>query len=176
MKKISFSMFFGVFMIVSFHGSILRADHEHEPFHQIAHRALEQIWQELNFCNLYVLSANDPRLPRPLVRADKAIINRHGRLLAYYAENLSQGGYELEFKNPNGSYQHTIQFSPNDLNFRTPYQGNVAHANRFFTPQGPDVHYYCMSRHVALPDFLYCVEEQFIHLISYQLCRFRFPS
>ncbi len=139
---------------------------------EFAQHVQDRVWSELQDCGLTRMSATDPRLPRPRVPADDAVVNKHGRLLAYsYFYNYGQ--VRFEFKNPNGGMSHEMSLYGQDIGFLTPKMGTVAWSNHTETPQGTQISYWCRSQKVFdFESFNTCVEKYYVKVISNQLCQF----
>lgn len=143
-------------------------------FANVAEQAVNATWRELSYCGLVVLRANDPRLPFPMVPAQLAVVNRYGRLLAYYNQNYGFG-LQHEFKNPNGSYVHAAYSDSRGVQFVTPYAGTVAYANQVVSVGGAIVQFNCQGRPlISERDFQMCVRRTFVSVIAQQLCRFAY--
>jgi hypothetical protein len=153
-------------------GNRAAADHSSDYLPRLAQQAVDSTWRELSRCGLNVFRANDPRLPMPLVPAQLAVVNRYGKLLAYYQKDYGFG-IRHEFKNPNGSLPHRAQADGRNLRFVTPYAGAVATANLVVTPSGPSVQFFCQNRPIfSEHEFGMCVRQTFVTVIARQLCRF----
>lgn len=124
----------------------------------------------LEDCGLTILDHEDPRLPRPQVPADHAIVGRGGQLLAY-TNYETFGGNLIEFKNPNGGLTHTIQFSSEAISYVTPYAGTIAITNRSRTVAGWSFRFLCRSQYVDFATYGACVQANFIDVVTAQLCR-----
>ncbi|NBT57980.1 hypothetical protein EBT16_04265, partial [bacterium] len=91
-------------------------------FSDVAQRTIQEIWSQLRFYGLLDLNPWDPSLPKPQVPALKAIVSQRTGLLAYFDEENGLGATTLVFKNPNGSYRHSVSFNRNNIEYVTPYQ------------------------------------------------------
>lgn len=143
-----------------------------ERFSGTAYQSVRQIMNDLQRWGLLEMSPWHPSLPRPQVPALKAIVSRTRGLLAYYDEENGWGATSLIFKNPNGSYPHSVTFNREGIRFVTPFKGTVAHANRFMTVNGPGFNFYCQSRPVTEQNFYYCIDRLFNNVIVQQLIRY----
>lgn len=143
-----------------------------DSFSNMGYRSMEEVWRRLNFLGLLEMNPWDPALPRPQVPALRAVVSRRAGLLAYYDEETGIGFSTLVFKNPNGGYRHSVSFNRDSVEFLTPYQGTVAHANRFMTVNGPAFNLYCQSRLVNEPTFYQCIDRLFVQVIVNQLKRY----
>lgn len=141
-------------------------------FSGLAYQNVRQIMNDLQRWGLLEMSPWHPSLPRPQVPALKAIVSRTRGLLAYYDEENGWGATSLVFKNPNGSYPHSVTFNRDGIRFVTPYKGTVAHANRYMTVNGPGFNFYCQSRPVTERNFYYCIDRLFNNVIVQQLIRY----
>lgn len=141
-------------------------------FSQVAYQSTQQIFRDLQRWGLLEMNPWHPSLPRPQVPALKAIVSRTRGLLAYYDEENGWGATSLVFKNPNGSYPHSVTFDREGIRFVTPFKGTVAHANRFMTVNGPGFNFYCQSRLVTEQNFYYCIDRLFTEVIVRQLIRY----
>lgn len=130
-------------------------------FSDVAQRTIQEIWSQLRFYGLLDLNPWDPSLPKPQVPALKAIVSQRTGLLAYFDEENGLGATTLVFKNPNGSYRHSVSFNRNNIEYVTPYQGTVAAARAF--------NFYCLSRPVSEENFYSCIDRLFIRVIVDQL-------
>ena len=144
---------------------------DHGNFEELASFTHASVWRDLNRCGLLRLKAHDPRLPWPMVPADEAVVTRYGRLLAYTYRDFLSLGDRIEFKNPNGSFPHTIRLSKDFIFFVTPYSGIVARAERYSTATGPKLRLNCRNWEVPPEEFNRCIDREFVGLISDQLCR-----
>lgn len=124
----------------------------------------------LEDCGLTVVDHEDPRVPRPQVPADNAIVGRNGNLLAYTNYETGAGNL-IEFKAPNGGSTHTILFSSESISYSTPYAGTVAFTSRFRTVDGWHFRFICRSQTVDFATYSACVQAYFIDVITSQLCR-----
>lgn len=123
----------------------------------------------LQKCGLVEMNAYDPRLPRPQVPADTAIVNKRGRVLAYYIQFNNYGTTQI-LKNPNGGMVHSVTYSREHIQWVTPLAGTIAHGNRFMTVGGPGYNLYCRSVPVLFPAFQACVQQGFVDVVVAQLC------
>ena len=140
-----------------------------QSFSGIGIKTMEQTWTELKSVGLFEMDPWDPRLPHPQVPALKAVVSSRVGLLAYFDEEIYGWGTNLVFKNPNGSYRHSVFYSRDAIKFVTPYQGTVAHANRYMTVDGPGYNFYCQRHPVTEFAFYQCVDSLFIKVIVNQL-------
>jgi hypothetical protein len=125
---------------------------------------------DLQGCGLTLLDHEDPRLPRPQVPADDAVVGRFGQLLAY--TNFESGlGNLLEFKAPNGGQSHSITFTSEDIRYTTPYAGTVAIQTRFRTVDGWHHRFLCQSQYVSFAVYQDCVKRLWTDVVTGQLCR-----
>lgn len=138
----------------------------------VGYQSIQEVWSQLRFYGLLELSPWHPALPRPQVPALKAVVSQRAGLLAYYDEENGIGASTLVFKNPNGGFRHSVSFNRDQIQFVTPYQGTVAHANRFMTVGGPGYNFYCQSRPVTEQGFYNCINRLFIRVIVDQLRRY----
>jgi len=138
----------------------------------VGFRSVETTFTQLKFYGLLELSPWHPALPRPQVPAVRAIASQRNGLLAYYDEENGGAATTLVFKNPNGGYRHSVSFNRDAIQFVTPYQGTVAHANRYLTVNGPGYNFYCQSRPVTEPVFYSCIDKLFVQVIVDQLRRY----
>lgn len=143
-----------------------------QSFPNLGYQTVQEIWTQLRYYGLLEMNAWDVTLPRPQVPALRAVVSVRNGLLAYYDEETGFGGSTLVFKNPNGGLRHSVSFNRETIQFTTPYQGNVAHANGFMTVNGPGYHFYCQSRPVTEAAFYRCIEQRFVRLIVDQLRRY----
>jgi hypothetical protein len=143
-----------------------------QSFSDLSTRAIRQVWRELKTYGLLEMNPWDPALPRPQVSALRAVVSRRNGLLAYYDEEVGFGYSTLLFKNPNGGYRHWVSSNRNEIQFVTPYQGTVAHANAVMTVYGPAYNFYCQSRLVTESNFYQCIDRLFIRVIVDQLRRY----
>jgi hypothetical protein len=143
-----------------------------QSFSNISYRSIHEIWRQLHYFGLLEMNPWDPNLPRPQVSALKAVVSRRAGLLVYYDEEMAFGESTLLFKNPNGGYRHSVSFTRDAIQFVTPYQGTVAHANQFMTVNGPGFNYYCQSRWVSEQGFYQCIDRLFVQVIVDQLKRY----
>ena len=134
-------------------------------FPQAGRESVQNVKQALQKCGLVEMDAYDPRLPRPQVPADTAILNQAGALLAYY---IGTAGFQA-FKTPNGV--HSVSYGRQGIQWVTPYFGTVAHGNRFMTVAGPGYNLYCNSVPVNYAGFQACVQQGWVDVIVNQLCR-----
>ncbi len=140
---------------------------------QIARDAAQAVADGLNDCGLLRWNAYDPRLPRPLIPAQEAVVSPSTGLLAYYNDWFGYGGEVLEWKSPNGGQNHNVSFNNEQIAFVTPYQGTVAHGNGYVTPFGVGFNFYCFSQPLAnVNQFYQCIQANFVNVIVQQLCRF----
>lgn len=140
-----------------------------ETLSDVGYKAMNQTWTELKSFGLLEMDPWDPRLPRPQVPALKAVVSKRVGLLAYFNEEYGGGGTTLVFKNPNGGQRHSVSFNQGWVGFVTPYQGTIAHANRFMTVDGPGYNFYCQSQPVTELAFYQCIDSLFIKVIVNQL-------
>lgn len=143
----------------------------------IANHATETIGQKLTECGLSLIDPTTPGLPYPRRDARYAVVNQHGRALAYFLQVYGNGA-EWLWMNPDGSYRHSIRFNNSQIQFTTPWAGNVASANRYVTVGGAGYNFYCRSsldngyRPIpGLEPFMQCVHRNFVDVITRQLCR-----
>lgn len=136
---------------------------------EVGYKAINETWNELKFAGLLEMDPWDPRLPRPQVPALKAVVSQRVGLLAYFNEEYYGGGTTLVFKSPNGGQRHSVSFNQHWIGFLTPYQGTIAHANRFMTVNGPGYNFYCQSQPVTEFAFYQCIDSLFIKVIVNQL-------
>ncbi len=141
-------------------------------FTQMANESVEVVWAELKNYGIERWDAYHPLLPRPQVPAKFAVVNSQRRVLAYFDEEFNVGGSSYVFKATNGGMRHTVSFNWNEIQFVTPYMGNVAHANQFMTANGPGYNYLCRSQYVNFLGFKSCVTYNWINVIVRQLIRY----
>jgi hypothetical protein len=139
------------------------------PFPKVGNRAVSLVWERLEQCGLTRVSAFHPSLPPPSVPAQEAILSPRGELLAYYMEEYG-GGFSASFKNPNGSYKHSVSYNNGHIRFVTPYVGVVAQGNTFATVGAVGMNLYCRSVPVDSPLFLDCIEAGWVNQIVGLLC------
>ncbi|MCX6103342.1 MAG: hypothetical protein NT000_08790 [Proteobacteria bacterium] len=136
---------------------------------QLAYQTINETWTRLGSVGLLEMNPWDTRLPRPQVPALKAVVNQRLRLLAYYNEENIGLGTTFVFNNPNGGQRHSVSFNTDWISFLTPYQGTVAHANRYMTVNGQGYNFYCQSTPVTEQGFYNCIDHLFISVIVNQL-------
>jgi hypothetical protein len=143
-------------------------------FMRLGQQALDRTLADVQACGLKIVSPYDLLLPRPQVPADEAIVTRANQLLAYTTWEVLNNANWFTIKNPNGSYPHRIAFGEKAVEFTTPQTGRVAFADRYYTVSGPVVRFFCRGFQVRdEQEFNYCVEQNFVKVLSQQLCRFQ---
>lgn len=130
----------------------------------------EQTLTNLQACGLTRVDHEDPRLPRPRVDADEAIVGRGGQVLAYtnYVTGLSN---LIEIKNPNGGLVHSIAWTSESIEYMTPFVGSVAATTRSRSIDGWRFRFLCRSRYVSYEAYKDCVASEWIDVVTSQLCR-----
>lgn len=164
MKKVVLSILLASFMF----GSV-KSQAAPPSFPEYGYHVVREIWDQLLYYGLLKMDPRDPSLPAPQVPALNAVVSKRVGLLAYYDEENGLMGTTLVFKNPDGGQRHSVSFDRNDIEFVTPYQGTVAHANSFTTPNGPGYNFYCQNRPVTEQSFYECVDRLFVRVIVEKL-------
>ena len=167
MKKALFSLWIGIVIFGSWKSQALPSS-----LSSVGLNSVQHTFTQLRFYGLLELSPWHPNLPHPQVPALKAIVSQLNGLLAYYDEENGPGFTTLVFKNPNGGYRHSVSFNRDQIQFVTPYQGTVAHSNRYMTVNGPGYNFYCQSRPVTEQGFYSCIDQLFVRVIVDQLRRY----
>jgi hypothetical protein len=137
---------------------------------QLARDAVNETFRQLEWAGVLRLDPYDPSLPYPQVSAIEALHNPRTGAFAYYDEEAGLG-MTYVFKSRQGGNRHRISFTPDHVEFVTPYLGQVAHVNRFKTVQGWMYHFYCRSQYVDRTKFDHCVRSYFINVIRQQMER-----
>ncbi len=137
-----------------------------------AFRTIQQTNNDLQRCGLQFAAPNSRGLPYPPRDARYAIVNRFGRLLAYYRENTFGYTSQYYYSNPNGTFPHFVELRDDQLRYSIP-GSMVASADRVFVPGGVGYNLYCRDTGYARnwPTFTRCVDRNFVHVITSQLCR-----
>lgn len=169
MKKALIGFFLGAFMVCSANPAFAARP---SSFSELGYQTVQEVWNQLRYYGLWEMNPWHPSLPRPQVPALKAVVSQRAGLLAYYDEENGWGGSTLVFKNPNGGYRHSVSFNRDQIQFVTPYQGTVAHAQVYFTVNGPAYQFYCRSQVVSEPGFYSCIRRFFTQVIVDQLRRY----
>jgi hypothetical protein len=138
------------------------------------YQTVKEIWNQLLFYGLLEMDPWNPTLPKPQVPAVKAVVSKRNGLLAYYDEENGMMATTLVFKNPDGGQRHSVTFNRNNIEFVTPYQGTVAHANAYMTVNGPAYNFYCQSRLVTEQSFRTCVDRLFVRVIVDKLRKYAY--
>lgn len=148
---------------------------ENSIYWKTAAQSVDKVWQRLAACGLNRLDARDPRLPFPNLPADSAVLNKRGQILAYYWEMFgNRGGISFGFKNPNGSWPHTVSFLQDSISFNTPNFGTVAQSSRYWVGRATQYHFRCRQMDIPTLDlFEKCIEREWVNNIANQLCRYR---
>lgn len=165
MKKLLLALLLGVgLMSQAFADQVLN---------DTAVNTIRQTNENLQRCGLVLASPFSPGLPYPPQDARFAVMNRYGRLLAYYRENYFGYNAQYYYSNPNGTYPHVIDLSNDRLLYSVPGWGQVATANTVYTPTGYGYNLFCRDGGYQYDwgNFLRCVDRNYTNVVTGQLCR-----